>query len=55
MDRYFIGSDDAVLVIVDIQERLAAAMKQRDEVIANCLHLIELAKMTQVPVVVTEQ
>jgi isochorismate hydrolase len=30
-------------------------MKQKDQVVKNCLHLIELAKMQNVPVVVTEQ
>jgi nicotinamidase-related amidase len=30
-------------------------MKMRDQVVKNCLHLIELAKMQGVPVVVTEQ
>ena len=41
--------------IVDIQERLAVVMKEREKVVRNCLHLIELAKMINMPVVVTEQ
>ena len=47
--------DDAVLLIVDIQERLATVMKKRDDVVNNCRHLIELAKMLRIPVAVTEQ
>lgn len=53
--KYFLDREDAVLLIVDIQERLAAVMKERDKVVKNCLHLIELAKMINIPVVVTEQ
>lgn len=46
MDKKFIlDRESAALVVVDIQEKLAAAMSQRQKVIDNCLHLIELAKM----------
>lgn len=55
MNKYFVDKEDAVLLIVDIQERLAVVMKDRDKVVKNCLHLIELAKMLNIPVVVTEQ
>lgn len=55
MEKFFISKDDAVLVIVDIQERLAAAMKEKDQVIGNCLHLIELAKLYKIPIMLTEQ
>lgn len=55
MNKYFLDREDAVLLIVDIQERLAAVMKERDKVVKNCLHLIELAKMLNIPVVGTEQ
>ncbi|MFA5353822.1 MAG: hydrolase [Thermodesulfovibrionales bacterium] len=55
MDKYLLSGQDAALIIVDIQDRLAAAMKQRDEVIGNCLHLIELARMVRMPLIVTEQ
>jgi nicotinamidase-related amidase len=53
--RYSLDKEDAVLLIVDIQEKLAVVMKERDKVVRNCLHLIELAKMISLPVVVTEQ
>lgn len=55
MDRFFLSKDNAALVITDIQDRLAAVMKVREDVIKNCLHLIELAKMLNIPVVLTEQ
>jgi len=55
MDRFFLSKDNAALVIIDIQDRLATAMKVREDVIKNCLHLIELAKILNIPVVLTEQ
>ena len=55
LDRFFIDKEDTVLLIVDIQEKLAAVMKERDKVVRNNLHLVELAKMIHMPVMVTEQ
>jgi nicotinamidase-related amidase len=54
-DKFVLNREDAVLLIVDIQERLAVVMKDRDKVVGNCQHLIELAKMIDLPIVVTEQ
>lgn len=50
-----ISRRDAVLVIVDIQERLASVMSERQKVITNCLHLIEISKMLSIPIILTEQ
>lgn len=55
MDKYLLNRNDAVVVIVDVQERLAAAMTQREKVIANCLHLVEAAGLLGLPVILTEQ
>jgi nicotinamidase-related amidase len=55
MNKFLLTKDDTSCVIVDIQDKLAAAMKVRDEVVKNCLHLIELAKALSLPLVVTEQ
>lgn len=55
MNKFFLEKDNAVLVIIDIQDRLAAAMKVKDEVIKNCQNMIELSKMVNFPIVVTEQ
>ncbi len=55
LDKFFLDKDDTVLLIVDIQDKLAAVMKDRDTVVRNNLHLIELAKMIRMPVMVTEQ
>lgn len=45
----------AVLVVVDIQEKLAAAMPRRDEMVARAGFLIEAARLLGVPVAATEQ
>ncbi len=55
MTKFQLDRKKAVLVIVDIQERLVPAMDKKKKVFANCLHLIEAAKLLGVPIVVTEQ
>jgi len=55
MDRFFPDREDTALLIIDIQDRLAAVMKMKDAVVHNCLHLIELSKMLRIPIMVTEQ
>jgi nicotinamidase-related amidase len=54
-DKYFLGRDETALLIIDIQERLAAVMQDREKVVGNCLHLIEAAKLLGLPILVTEQ
>jgi nicotinamidase-related amidase len=55
MNKFFLDKDNTLLVIIDIQDRLAAAMKVRDEVIKNCQNMVELSNMFNIPIVVTEQ
>lgn len=55
MDKFLLDKNDAVLVIVDIQERLAAVMDQRKKVTDNCRHLIEAAKLLDIPIILNEQ
>jgi len=45
LDKYFLERDDSVLLIVDIQDKLAAVMKEKDKVVKNNLILIEVSKM----------
>lgn len=44
-----------VLVLVDVQEKLAAAMDRRDSVIAAIVRLIRFAELIGAPIVVTRQ
>ena len=55
LDKFFLDKEDTVLLVVDIQEKLAVVMMEKDKVVGNNLHLIELAKMINMPVMVTEQ
>ena len=55
MEKYILEKNNAVLLIVDIQEKLAPVMSERQKVTVNCLHLIEAAKLLNIPIVVTEQ
>ncbi len=55
LSGFVLNKEEAVLLIIDFQERLAAIMKEKDKVVKNCQHLLELAKMQGIPVVVTEQ
>ncbi|MCX7793972.1 MAG: hydrolase [Thermodesulfovibrionales bacterium] len=55
MERFTLHPEDSVLIIIDIQERLAQVMAERERVINNCLHLIELSKLLNIPIVITEQ
>jgi len=55
MDKFILNRNNAVLVIIDIQDRLAVVMDQKEKVTVNGLHLIEAAKLLNIPVVVTEQ
>ena len=55
MNKFKLTADDVVLVLVDIQERLAAVMNQRQKVVDNCRRLIALCRMKNLPVILNEQ
>lgn len=47
--------DDALLLVIDVQDRLAAAMPEKVPAIVNTVRLVEGAKLLSVPIIVTEQ
>lgn len=53
--RFMLQREKAALVVVDIQERLMAAMDKREKLYRNSIVMIEAAKVLGLPVVVTEQ
>ncbi|MBP7331864.1 MAG: hydrolase [Firmicutes bacterium] len=55
MDKFTLNRNESVLMIIDIQERLAAAMKFREQVIRRSNTLIGAAAYLGMPVIVTEQ
>jgi len=48
-------ADDVVVVIIDIQERLAAVMNQRDKVVARSIKLARAAALLGAPIIATRQ
>ena len=56
-EKYFIKPEELILVITDIQEKLINAMKEdiAEKVIKNTITLIELSKLFNIPIILTEQ
>jgi nicotinamidase-related amidase len=50
-----VGRDSAALVVIDVQERLAAAMPRRVEVLGAIRLLMDASRLLGVPLVVTRQ
>ena len=50
-----IRRDDSLLLVVDIQEKLAPAIHQTEQVTANSVRLLEGARRLKVPAFVSEQ
>lgn len=55
MDKFFLQTEDALLMVIDIQEKLVPAMKYGDKVTKNINTLIAIARALEIPIVVTEQ
>lgn len=55
MKKYMLNKEDALLFIIDIQDRLVPVMKHRKKVIKNNVILIEASKRLEIPIIVTEQ
>jgi nicotinamidase-related amidase len=53
----FLKKDECIMIVVDIQERLHAAMEDqlKDTYVKNSVILIETAKSCQIPIIVSEQ
>lgn len=47
--------DQAILVIIDVQERLAAVMARREGVLAATVLLLHAAMISEIPIMVTRQ
>ena len=50
-----ISADDAILLVIDLQERLLPVMHGRDDLVRRVVTAIEGARALSVPVVATEQ
>ncbi|TNF48307.1 hydrolase [bacterium] len=49
------NKSDLVLLVVDVQERLARVMERREQVESSIVVLIRLAKLMDIPIVLTQQ
>jgi len=57
IQRFLIKPEDALVVIIDVQEKLVKVMEEKifKKTLRNIVMLIELCKLCQIPVVFTEQ
>ncbi len=55
MKKYNLNKDDALLFIIDIQERLLPVMKDGEKIIKNNVILIQASSELGIPVILTEQ
>jgi nicotinamidase-related amidase len=52
---FFMEKEDALLAVVDVQEKLFAVMDQQEKMVKNIGTLIRTAQRLRLPIVVTEQ
>ena len=50
-----IDKEDAVLVMIDMQERLFPVMADREKLLENVMRLVRFSKVVGMPVILTEQ
>lgn len=50
-----IDKEDAVLVMIDMQERLFPAMADKEKLLENAMRLVRFSKVVGLPVLLTEQ
>lgn len=55
MDKYIVNKADAVLLLIDLQEKLMQAIYSRDEVSKNVNIMLKAAQLMGIPIVLTEQ
>lgn len=55
MNKFALDQNDVVMVVIDLQEKLMKAMKDREKVYKNTRLLLATANEMNIPVVVTEQ
>lgn len=55
MDKYILTKEEAVLLVIDIQEKLIPTMKDPADLIKNTNTMISIAKKLGVPIMATEQ
>lgn len=55
LEKHRLNKENTILLIIDIQERLASVMESREKVTENTNILISTASEMKIPIIVTEQ
>lgn len=55
MSKFTLNREDAVLLVIDIQEKLVPVMKYQDQVIKNTAVMVAAANEMKFPIIATEQ
>lgn len=55
LSRFFLARDDCILLMVDVQERLLAAIPNNDELVHRCAIMVQGCQALSVPILVTQQ
>lgn len=55
MNKFYLNKEDAIVLVIDIQEKLMPAIFEKEELVSKSKILISGAKVLEVPVFVTEQ
>ncbi|QGT99597.1 Isochorismatase [Candidatus Syntrophocurvum alkaliphilum] len=55
MSKFKFQKEDAVLLVIDLQEKLMKAMKDKEKVYKNTNLLVGTAEKFQIPIIITEQ
>lgn len=55
LKKYELNKEDVLFLVVDIQEKLARVMEDKDKVVSNTKVLVEAGKLMDIPVIFTEQ
>lgn len=54
-DSKLLNREEAVLIIVDVQDKLLPAIAEKEKLVENIIKLIMFAKIIRVPIILTEQ
>lgn len=55
LNSKLMSSEDAVLIIIDVQEKLLPKIAEREKIVNNIIKLIKFAEIMGIPIILTEQ
>ena len=55
LTKYELNKEDALFLVIDIQEKLANVMDYKKKIVSNTKVLIEAGKLMDIPIIFTEQ